>query len=80
MHKLVRGIIAGSVIGATVGLAMLMRKKQGMAPLRMRSNPMRMKHQHRGTVQMVKDQTKRWSNVLKDGTVSITQRLAHRNS
>ena len=81
MHKIVRGIVAGSVIGATVGLAMLMRKKQSMAPLKMRSNSMRMmKNQSRGTVQLVKDQTKHWSNVLKDGTASITQRLAHRNS
>jgi hypothetical protein len=81
MHRVVRGIVAGSLIGAAVGLAMLARQRQGMASgMAMKMKPQRMMKPARGTVRMVKDQTKHWTSVLKEGTGAITQRLAHRHS
>ena len=78
MKRVVRGIIAGSLIGAAVGLVMLARKKPGIVT-GMKVQPKQMTDQTRGTIKMVKDQTKRWTSALKDGTEAITQRLASRN-
>ena len=78
MKRLVRGIIAGSIIGAAVGLVMLARKKPSMFT-QMKVQPEQIKNQTRGTVKMVKDHTMRWTSALKDGTEAISQRLASRN-
>ncbi|MCL6590290.1 MAG: hypothetical protein K6U80_10090 [Firmicutes bacterium] len=74
MNKLVRGVIAGSLIGAGVGVAMLMMR---------RKNPMKpevMSRRTRGTLEAVKDNALRWTSALKSGTESFSRRLARRSS
>ncbi len=78
MKRVIRGIVTGSLVGAAVGLALLWRKKSAMmiSAKNMRSNEL--KRQTRGTVKLVKDNTRKWSSVLKDGKEAISQRLARR--
>ncbi len=81
MHRVIRGIVTGSLIGAAVGLVMLARQKRGMASGMQRAmKSQRMMKPARGTVRLVKDQGRHWTSVLKEGTGAIAQRLAHRHS
>ncbi|MGE5582798.1 MAG: YtxH domain-containing protein [Bacillota bacterium] len=79
MNRLVRGIVAGSVIGAAVGVVMLMRRKPGMMK-DMRMQPERINDRARGTVKMVRDNARRWTSAVKDGTEAFSRKLAHRTS
>ena len=77
MNRLVRGIITGSVIGAAVGVAMLMRKRQSvMGNMNMRSD--QLSERTRGTVRMGRDNAKRWTSAVKSGTEAFSRKLAHR--
>ena len=79
MNKLVRGIVTGSLIGATVGVVMLMRKKPGMIKnMKIQSAPLN--GRTRGTVRMVKDNAMRWTSAVKSGTEAFSRKLAHRTS
>jgi gas vesicle protein len=77
MNRLVRGIVTGSVIGAAVGVVMLMRKKQGVIRnMNMQSD--QLSGRTRGTVRMVRDNAKRWTSAVKSGTEAFSRKLAHR--
>ena len=79
MNKLVRGIITGSLIGAAVGVVMLVHRKPG-AFRNMNIRPEQMKDPARGTVRMVRDNAMRWTSAVKDGTEAFSRKLAHRTS
>ncbi len=79
MNKLVRGIITGSVIGATVGVVMLMRKKSGVMK-NMNLQADQLSGRTHGTVKMVRDNAKRWTSAVKNGTEAFSRKLAHRTS
>lgn len=76
MNKLVRGVITGSLIGAGVGVAMLMmqRRKGSMV------QPEEISGRTRGTLKAVKDNAMRWTSAVKSGTESFSRRLARRSS
>lgn len=79
MNRLVRGIVTGSVIGATVGVVMLMRKKSGVMK-NMNIQPDKLSGRTLGTVRMVRDNAKRWTSAVKNGTEAFSRKLAHRTS
>ena len=79
MNRIVRGIITGSVIGATVGVVMLMRKKSGVMK-NMNIQADHLSGQTRGTVKMVRDNARRWTSAVKNGTEAFSRKLAHRTS
>jgi gas vesicle protein len=77
MNRLVKGIVTGSMIGAAVGVVMLMRKKQGVIRnMNMQSD--QLSGRTRGTVRMVRDNAKRWTSAVKSGTEAFSRKLAHR--
>ncbi|HBF35784.1 MAG TPA: hypothetical protein DDW50_00505 [Firmicutes bacterium] len=79
MNKLLRGIITGSIIGATVGVVMLMRKRSGvMKSMNIQSD--QLSGRTRGTVKMVRDNARRWTSAVKNGTEAFSRKLAHRTS
>jgi gas vesicle protein len=79
MNKLVRGIITGSVIGATVGVVMLLRKNSSvMKNMNMQTD--QLSGRTRGTVKMVRDNARRWTSAVKNGTEAFSRKLAHRTS
>jgi hypothetical protein len=79
MNKLVRGIITGSVIGATVGIVMLMRKKTGVMK-NMNAQVDQLSGRTRETAKMVQDNARRWTSAVKNGTQAFSRKLAHRTS
>ncbi len=79
MNKLVRGIITGSVIGATVGIVMLMRKKTG-GMKNMNAQVDQLSGRTRETAKMMQDNARRWTSAVKNGTQAFSRKLAHRTS
>ncbi len=79
MNKLVRGIITGSVIGATVGIVMLMRKKTGVMK-NMNAQVDQLSGRTRETAKMMQDNARRWTSAVKNGTQAFSRKLAHRTS
>ena len=79
MNRFVRGIVAGSLIGATVGVVMLMRRNQSMTR-NMKNQSNKISGRARGTVRMVRDSAKRWTSAVKDGTEAFSRKLANRIS
>lgn len=79
MNKLVRGIITGSVIGATVGIVMLMRKNTGVMK-NMNAQVDQLSGRTRETAKMMQDNARRWTSAVKNGTQAFSRKLAHRTS
>ncbi len=79
MNKLVRGIITGSVIGATVGIVMLMRKNTGVMK-NMNGQVDQFSGRTRETAKMMQDSARRWTSAVKNGTQAFSRKLAHRTS
>jgi gas vesicle protein len=79
MNRLVRGIVTGSLIGATVGVVMLMRKQSGVMK-NMNTQADQLNKRTRGTVRMVRDNAMRWTSAVKSGTEAFSRKLAHRTS
>ncbi|HBE80240.1 MAG TPA: hypothetical protein DDW65_21040 [Firmicutes bacterium] len=79
MNRLVRGIVTGSVIGATIGLVMLTRKKSGVMK-NMNTQADQLNKRTHGTVRMVRDNAMRWTSAVKSGTEAFSRKLAHRTS
>ncbi len=77
MNRLIRGIITGSVIGAAVGMAMLVRNKPSMVK-KMMFQPEKLNNSASGTVRMVRDNAMRWTSAVKSGTEAFSRKLAHR--
>jgi hypothetical protein len=78
MNKLIRGVVTGTLIGAGVGLVMLMmRNRQHKV---MTVSPGRINQQTRGTLRMVKDNALRWTSAVKSGTEAFSRKLARRTS
>lgn len=73
MNKVIRVLIAGSLVGAAVGLAMLGKKNRNMMSM---IRPNRFKKRTRGTYALVKDNTIRFSSAIKDGTEAFSRSLA----
>ena len=77
MNKLARGLITGSLIGAGVGVAMLLvQRNTKMGTLQSQT----IGQQARGTIGVVKDNAIRLSSAVKNGTEAISRRLARRSS
>lgn len=79
MHKLVRGVITGSLIGAGVGVAMLAMRSRNQMMMKARG-PQELNERTRGTMRMVKDNAMRWTSAVKSGTEAFSRKLAHRMS
>lgn len=79
MHKLIRGVITGSIIGAGVGVTMLVMRNRNQK-MTMARGPRELNEGARGTIRMVKDNAMRWTSAVKSGTEAFSQRLAHRTS
>lgn len=75
MNRVFRSLIAGSLVGAAVGLAMLVNRKRGMV-----INTGQINHQARGTAKMVRDNAMKWTSAMKNGTEAFSRRLARRMS
>lgn len=70
MNRVVRSLIAGSLVGAAVGLVMLTGRRRGMINAGQETT--------RGTMKMVRDNTMRWTSALKNGTEAFSRRMARR--
>ena len=79
MNRLIRGIITGSLIGAAVGVVMLMRKRSGGLK-NMNIQPGQINGRAHGTVRMVRDNAMRWTSAVKSGTEAFSRKLARRTS
>jgi hypothetical protein len=71
MNRLIRVIVAGGVVGAAVGVAMLMRKPGMMAKMQPQSRTS-------GTLRMVRNKAIRITSAVKDGTEAFSRGLARR--
>lgn len=74
MNKVLRGLIAGSLVGAAVGMVMLANRRRGMMDTE------QMAHSARGTAKMVRDNAMKWTSAMKNGTEAFSRRLARRMS
>jgi hypothetical protein len=77
MNKLVRGVITGSLIGAGVGVAMLVMRNRGQKMM-MKSRPQSFNERTRGTFRMVKDNAMRWTSAVKNGSEAFSRSLSDR--
>lgn len=73
MNRVFRSLVAGSIVGATVGLVMLVNRRRGA----MNTGQV---NSVRGSVKMVRNNTMRWTSALKNGTEAFSRRLAKRMS
>lgn len=73
MNRVFRSLVAGSIVGATVGLVMLVNRRRGA----MNTGQV---NSARGSVKMVRNNTMRWTSALKNGTEAFSRRLAKRMS
>jgi hypothetical protein len=71
VKRIARGIITGTVVGATVGLLMLFRRQLGM-----RFNFGRMTQKAGGAIPMARNSAKRWTSAVRSGTKSLTRKLS----
>ncbi len=71
MNKVIRSLVAGSLVGAAVGLVMLAGRRRGMM------NARQVNSAH-GAMKMVRDNTMRWTSALKNGTEAFSRRMARR--
>lgn len=80
MNKMVRGVITGTVIGAAVGVAMLVRNRRSNMNLSssMKMDMGKVNRQARGTIRLVSDNAKRLTSAVKTGTETFTRKLARR--
>jgi hypothetical protein len=74
MKRLLRGLITGSVIGAGVGVAMLVMSRRNNA------NNLQSQEKARTPIGVVKNNAIRWTSAVKSGTEAISRRLARRSS
>ncbi len=74
MNKVFRSLVTGSLVGAAVGLVMLVNRRRGMI------NTGQVNHRARGTAKMVRDNAMRWTSAMKNGTEAFSRRLARRIS
>jgi hypothetical protein len=80
VHKLIRGVITGSLIGAGVGVAMLMMRNRNQKMMEMARGPRELNERARGTIRMVKDNAMRWTSAVKSGTKAFSHKLANPTS
>lgn len=83
MNKLIRGVVTGSLIGAAVGVAMLMRNRKSMSLMKNARSEMnfnRLNRKTRGTIKMMKDNAVNISSAVKDGTRAFTRKLSRRTA
>jgi uncharacterized MAPEG superfamily protein len=80
MHKLIRGVITGTLIGAGVGVAMLVMRNRNQKMMAMARGPRELNERSRGTIRMVKDNAMRWTSAVKSGTEAFSRKLAQRTS
>lgn len=74
MNKVLRGLVAGSLVGTAVGLVMLANRRRGMMDTE------QMTHSARGAARMVRDNAMKWTSAMKNGTEAFSRRLARRMS
>ena len=75
MNRVLRSLVAGSLVGAAVGLVMLVNRRRGMM-----INTEQMNHSARGTARMVRDNAMKLTSAMKNGTEAFSRRLARRMS
>lgn len=80
MNKLIRGAITGSLIGAGVGVAMLVMRNRNQKMMMKTRGPQDLNERARGTIRMVRDNAMRWTSAVKSGTEAFSRKLAHRTS
>ncbi len=74
MKRLIRGVVTGTLIGAGVGMVMLMMRNRQHKVMTIAPN------ETRGTLRMVKDNALRWTSAVKSGTEAFSRKLARRIS
>ena len=74
MNRVLRSLVAGSLVGAAVGLVVLANRRRGM----INTDPIN--HSARGTARMVRDNAMKWTSAMKNGTEAFSRRLARRMS
>lgn len=74
MNKVFRSLVAGSLVGAAVGLVMLANRRRGMI------NTGQVNSRTRSTAKMVRENAMRWTSAMKNGTEAFSRRLARRIS
>lgn len=77
MNKLVRGVVTGGLIGAGVGVVMLMMRSRNQ--MMMKRGPQDLNERTLGTMRMVKDNAMRWTSAVKSGTEAFSRKLTQRN-
>ena len=78
LNKVAQGVITGTLVGAAVGVAMLMRRN-GMGLFKMANRRSRMMNKRAGsTFKMVRDRAMHWTSGMKNETSSFTQKLLRR--
>jgi hypothetical protein len=77
---MVRGVVAGTVIGAVVGLAMMTRSRKNNINLSstMKMGMGKVNRQAKGTIRLVHDNAKRLTSAVKTGTDTFTRKLSRR--
>lgn len=72
MNRVFRSLVAGSLVGAAVGLVMLAGRRRGMV------DTGQIDQRARGTARMVRDNAMKWTSAMKNGTEAFSRRLARR--
>lgn len=83
---MVRSVVTGGIVGAAVGVTMLMMKKARareagqMAGRALHSTERmeRVQHGARSAAKMVRDNTMRWTSAMKNSTDTLSKRLTRR--
>ncbi|HOJ78077.1 MAG TPA: hypothetical protein PLZ08_08960 [Bacillota bacterium] len=79
MNKLIRGALTGSLIGAAVGVVMLLRNKTRMRMMsNVRVNPKSFGRKTLGTMDLVKDNAMNWTSNVKNSTRAFARRMSRR--
>ena len=88
MKRLARSLITGGIIGAAVGVSLLMMKKGraressqpsvGRALWSADRSRQQTQNGMRGAAKMVRDNTMRWTSAMKNSTDALSKRLTRR--
>jgi hypothetical protein len=76
LNRMIQGIVASTVIGAAVGVVMIMRRRNQSGRM-MGFNPASVVQRTRGAIPMVRNKAKRWTSAVRSSTKAFTRKLSN---
>ncbi|MGD8399842.1 MAG: hypothetical protein PVH64_02735 [Bacillota bacterium] len=76
LNRMIQGIVASTVIGAAVGVVMLMRRRNRTGRM-IGVSSASVASRTRGAIPMVRNNAKRWTSAVRNSTKAFTRKLSN---